>query len=121
MNTEMKVMEIGMRVISVFLVLLVLSLCVYMGYTALQSYRNIPPIPNCSFNSGDIVKSKLGSHKGQIIRRYNEKLWRECLYVVRFSSPAIRTNTHLFGADGAISSSPLMTVYYVEEYELERL
>ena len=67
------------------------------------------------FHSGQIVKTKLGGHVGQVIR---VDCVRDCIYWVRLSAVEISTNTRFLGQDGAVKISPLADVY-LREFELE--
>ena len=69
------------------------------------------------FYSGDMVRSVVGHHLGQIVfvgcNEYN------CYYNVRFNAPQSTTDTRLLGSDEPIQSAPLAYVRNMLDFELE--
>lgn len=69
------------------------------------------------FNPSDVVEMKIDGRKGMVLSVTNCLGERSCIYNVRFSTGSVRTDTHVFGEDGLLRTTPYETLL-VYEYEL---
>jgi hypothetical protein len=71
------------------------------------------------FQNGQMVRAKVGGHKGQVISSWCFVKPKGCRYDVRFSSLEVRTNTRIFSDDDPITLAPLTKVEWMRDFELE--
>ncbi len=79
------------------------------------------PRPECAFNSGEMVRSRVSGQTGQVTWRSNQYNRNHCYYHVRFAARQAQTQVRLLGLDGAIAERPLALVKHMREYELEKV
>lgn len=73
---------------------------------------------NAAFHTGQMVRMRAFGNEGMVVRVQCHYV---CYYDVRFSALQLRTDTHIFGADGPVEFAPVSIVRGVREYELEAL
>lgn len=79
---------------------------------------NEPPRAKPKFSGGQLVRTVVGGHVGQVIwLSCNERCW----YDVRFNALQAHTDTRLLGPDGAVTFSPVAVVRNMREFELREV
>lgn len=103
----------------VFLGVTIIGGAIYFTWS--ETRRGPAEIP--IFFAGQMVKMKAFGTQGMIISvscpASRGDHHYQCTYGVRFSAIQMRTDTHVFGADGPIDLAPIATVYGIRGYELE--